>query len=137
MRPQEGQEIIFKDGSRFLFAGFISRISPVEVGEGELFIYRIEATDYTYVLLNKNAQKSYENRTLKYIVEDLISTYVDSGYSITTTNVDTGPTIDTIAFDHINLKKCYLFCSAIRLLLKCGTIYAINYTYTLSHKVAT
>ena len=105
--PQEGQEIIFKDGSRFLFAGFISRISPVEVGEGELFIYRIEATDYTYVLLNKNAQKSYENRTLKYIVEDLISTYVDSGYSITTTNVDTGPTIDTIAFDHINLKKCF------------------------------
>ncbi|MCK5266808.1 MAG: hypothetical protein KAR07_01450, partial [Spirochaetes bacterium] len=72
--PQEGQEIIFKDGSRFLFAGFISRISPVEVGEGELFIYRVEATDYTYVLLNKNAQKSYESQTLKYIVEDLIST---------------------------------------------------------------
>lgn len=105
-KPDEAKEIIFKDGSRFLFAGYVSRMDPVEVGEGQLFVYRLEATDYTYILINHNAQKTYENQTLKAIVEDLISTYA-SGYSLTTTNVDTGPTIEKVAFNHISLRKCF------------------------------
>ncbi len=105
--PEEGKEIIFKDGSRFLFAGFISRVDPVETGEGQRFEYRIEATDYTYILINKSAQKTYTSKTLKFIVEDLISTYVDSGYAFTSVNVETGPTINTISFNHISLRKSF------------------------------
>lgn len=103
-KPSEGKEIIFKDGSRFLFAGFITRVEPVEIGEGQLFVYTVEATDYTYVLINHNAQKTYENKTLAYIVDDLFDTYIPL-YSFDVTNVDTGPTIDKIAFNHINLRK--------------------------------
>lgn len=105
--PQEGTEIIFKDGSRFLFGGFITRVQPTEYGVGSLFVYEIEATDYTYVAINKNAQEVYENMTLGAIVEDLMTNYVDSGYSLTTNNVDTGPTIETVSFNHINLRKCF------------------------------
>lgn len=105
--PQEGQEIIFKDGARYLFGGFITKISPQEIGEGEMFIYSIEASSYEILMVNKYAQKIYKDKTLEYIVEDLLSTYVDSGYGITDTNVITGPTIDSIAFNHISLRKCF------------------------------
>jgi len=105
--PEEGREIVFKDGSRFLFAGYITRVDPIETGEGQLFRYRIEATDYTYILLNKNAQKTYNNQTLSAIVADLLSEYVDSGYALTDNNVATGPTISTIAFNHISLRKAF------------------------------
>jgi len=105
--PAEGKEIIFKDGTRYLFGGFISKVSPVEIGRGDLLVYGVEATDYTYIIINKTAQKTYTSQTLKAIVEDLMTTYVDSGYSITTTGVDTGPTIDTVSFNHISLRKCF------------------------------
>ena len=105
--PSEGSEIIFKDGARFLFGGFISRVEPIETGIGELFVYQVEATDYTYILINKNAQSTYASQTLAAIVSDLISTYVDSGYGLTTVGVETGPTIDSIAFNHITLRKAF------------------------------
>ena len=104
--PTEGKEIVFKDGARFLFAGYISRVDPTETGEGALFTYQVEATDYTYILNNKYAQKSYENQTLHYIVTDLLATYVHAGYGLTSTNVLT-VAINTIGFNHISLRKCF------------------------------
>lgn len=105
--PKEGKEIIFKDGSRFLFSGFVSRVTPVELGIGQLFLYDVEATDYNYILNNKIAAKFYSSQTLKQIVEDLLSVYVDSGYGLTSVNVDTGPTIDTVSFNHVTLRKAF------------------------------
>lgn len=104
--PQEGSEIIFKDGSRFLFGGFVTRTKPREIGKGQLFIFDVEASDYSFIFGSKIARRAYSNQTLKYIVEDLIATYVDSSYGFTTTNVATGPTIDSITFDHISVRKC-------------------------------
>lgn len=105
--PQEGKEIIFKDGSRFLFAGFVTKVNPVEIGEGELFIYTVECMGYVYILANKSAQRTYEDKTLKYIAEDLLSEYVDAGYGLTTGGILTGPTISTISFDHIDLRASF------------------------------
>jgi len=105
--PEEGKEIIFKDGARYLFGGFISRVEPTEIGVGDLITYFVEATDYTYIIINKNAQKTYTSQTLNAIVADLLSTYVDSGYGLTMTGVDTGPTIDSISFNHITLRKAF------------------------------
>lgn len=104
--PSEGSEIIYKDGARFLFGGFLTRIDPVETGEGEFFLYDVEASDYGWIFGQKIARKAYSNATLKSIVEDLLGTYVDSSYGFTTTNVQTGPTIDSITFDHISVRKC-------------------------------
>jgi hypothetical protein len=105
--PSQGMEIVLKDGSRFLFGGFVSRVSPAETGVGQLFVYDIEATDYTYVINNKVAQESYSGQTLGYIVNDLVTKYVNSGYALTINNVDTGPTITTVSFNHIDLRKCF------------------------------
>jgi len=105
--PQEGAEFIFKDGSRFLFGGYISRTKPTEIGKADLLIYDIEVSDYSYIFNNKIARRAYQNQTLKYIVEDLMDTYVDAGYAFTTTNVTVGPTIDSVTFDHISIRKCF------------------------------
>lgn len=105
--PSTGKEIIFKDGSRFLFGGYITRVTPEEYGVGQLIRYRVEAVDYTYVLINKAAQESYSSMTLGAIVADLLSTYVHAGYGITGTAVATGPTITTINFNHISLRQCF------------------------------
>lgn len=105
-KPGEAKEIILKDGSRFLFAGFITRVNPIEIGVGQLFTYDVEATDYTYILINHQAQKVYESMTMKAIIEDLIATFAP-GYSLTTTNVDTGPTITRMSFSFISLRKCF------------------------------
>lgn len=105
--PTVGQEIIFKDGSRFLFGGFVSKLTPVETGVGQLIEYTLEATDYTYLLVNKYAQEVYEARTLNYIVTDLFSQFMDSGYGLTLGSVATGPTVTTIAFNHISLRQCF------------------------------
>lgn len=105
--PQEGSEIVYKDQSRYLFGGFVSRIKPQETGEGQLFVYDIEASDYSYIFGSKIARRAYTNKTLNYIVTDLMSTYVDATYLFTTTNVQTGPTISSITFDHISIRKCF------------------------------
>ena len=105
--PQEGQEIIFKDDTRYLFGGYITKLEPIEIGEGEMFIYEVEAGSYEVLLVNKFAQITYSDKTLAYIINDLLTNYVDSGYSITQNNVQTGPTIDSIAFNHVSLRKAF------------------------------
>lgn len=105
--PQEEMEVIFKDGARFLFGGYISKVDPEEVGIGQLFTCHVEVSDYAYIFAKKNARRAYTNKTLKFIVEDLLAEYVDAAYGFTTTNVDTGPTLATITFDHISLQKCF------------------------------
>lgn len=105
--PTVGKEIVFKDGSRFLFGGFISKVTPIEFGIGQLIEYQVEATDYTYILINKYAQESYSGQTLGAIVADLLSVNVATGYAITHTNTATGPTITTVNFNHISLRQCF------------------------------
>lgn len=103
--PAVGKEIIFKDGSRYLFAGFITKCTPTEYGVGQAVIWKIECTDYTYILINKSVQGAYENKTLAYIVDDILDMSVDASYGITDTNVATGPTIETINFNHISVRQ--------------------------------
>lgn len=105
--PQEGAEIIYKSNGAFLFGGFVTRTKPQEVGKGQLFMFDVEASDYSYIFGSKIARRAYLNKTLKYIVEDLMATYVDASYDFTTTNVAIGPTIDSVTFDHISIRKCF------------------------------
>lgn len=108
-RPVAGMPIDLSDFFllRQLFRGFITRVEPrKEVGVGELILLDIECTDLTYILINHHAQESYTGQTLKYIVEDLVNTYI-SGYGLGTSEVDIGPTIDTVQFNHINLRQCF------------------------------
>ncbi len=105
--PQEGSEIVFKDGSRFLFGGFISRVQPLETGKGQLFNFEVEASDYAYIFNSKIARRAYTNQTLAYIVTDLMGEYVDASYGFDLTNVQTGPIVESISFNHISIRACF------------------------------
>jgi len=105
--PIVGNELIFKDGSRFLFGGFITKVTPTEYGIGNMIEYHVEASDYTQLLVNKYAQTSYANATLQTIVNDIVSKGIASSYGLNTTNVAVGPTITTVAFNHISLRQCF------------------------------
>ena len=105
--PTTGQEVIFKDSTRFLFGGFLTRLTPTEYGIGQLIEYDVEVSDYTYLLTNKLAQSSYTNQTLGYIVNDLLSNYMAAGYNVTHVNTATGPTITSVSFNHISLRQCF------------------------------
>lgn len=105
--PQEGSELVFKDDSRFLFAGFVTKVTPEETGEGQLFSYNIETSDYSFIFGQKIARRAYQNQTLNYIVTDLMNEYIGASYGFDLTNVATGPTIDSVVFDHISVRKCF------------------------------
>lgn len=106
--PLQGSEIVYKDGSRFLFGGYITRVTPsLEMGVGSLFTYTVEASDYSFILNNKVAKRAYANTTMGAIVLDLMTTYVDTTYGFDVTNVATGPDITSIVFDHISVRKCF------------------------------
>ena len=128
----EGSEIIYKDDSRFLFAGYITNMKPQEYGTGKFLIYDVECTDYTYIFNNKIARRTYQNRTLNYIVLDLVGEYVAAGYGINTTNVATGPTLATISFDHITLRQCFE-----KLSKRTGYVWYVDYQKNLYFQTKT
>lgn len=106
-KPAVGSEIVFKDGARFLFGGYITKVDPTETGKGQLFNFKVEAGDYSTIFNNKVARRAYTNETLHDIVADLMSTYVDSAYGFDVSNVATGPTLASVSFDHISLRTCF------------------------------
>lgn len=105
--PLQGSEITFSDQTRRLFGGYVTRITPVELGKGNYFTYNVESSDYSFILGNKVARRAYTNMSLRDIVLDLMDTYVDSSYGFDMTNVATGPMITSIIFDHISIRKCF------------------------------
>ena len=105
--PQQGAEIIYKDDTRFLFAGYISRVQPKETGIGQKFNFSVEASDYSYIFNNKIVRRAYTNTTLGAIVADIMDDFVGASYGFDLTNVVTGPTIASISFDHISVKKAF------------------------------
>lgn len=105
--PQGGQEIVLTDSGRFLFGGFITRLDPEETGIGQQIRYQVEASDYTYILTNRHAQKSYASQTLHDIVADLFTQYLnDHGFTVAAA-VGDSPTITSINFNHVSLRKCF------------------------------
>lgn len=104
-KPEEGQEIVITKDSVKMFAGFITSCREAEIGEADLLIYNITAIDYSHYLQRKKVAENYQDKTLKQIVEDIVSNYVDS--SVTTNNVDTGPTIASINFSYIHPLACF------------------------------
>lgn len=130
--PQQGSEIVYKDGARFLFGGYITRITPVEIGKGDLFIYSVEAPDYSFILNNKVAKRAYTNTTLGAIVADLMGTYVDASYGFDLTNVQTGPVITSVVFDHISVRKCFEKLSKLT-----GYVWNVDYEKRLYFRTST
>lgn len=105
--PQANAEIEVFDGATKKFGGYVTHVEPEEYGVGSVFNYSLECSDYSYLLLHKNAQITYESKSLGFIVKDLAQKFISFTYGFTTYGVETGPTIDRISFAHVSLKKAF------------------------------
>jgi hypothetical protein len=102
--PAVDQEIIITlaSGDK-LFAG---RVLSVNINQYEYGVPKISLTcvDYTRDLDKMLAHIAYEDKTDKYIIEDLIATYC-AGSGITTDNVIEDATISSIVFNYVQLSE--------------------------------
>lgn len=107
LEPYEGQELVFKDGARFLHAGYISKVEKEERGKGSVFYYNLEVSNYVYIFNNKLIAKNYQAMSLRDIVLDVLDRAVSPSYGILDTGVQEGPIIPTVTFNHISVRKAF------------------------------
>ena len=105
--PSEGSEVIYKDDTRFLFGGYITKVTNDEFGIASQYSHNVEVSGYDSIFNNKIIARGYTNQTLAYIVADIIDDFVGASYGFDVTNVATGPTIATISFDHITVREAF------------------------------
>lgn len=86
-----------------LFSGYLSRIEPVVLAPG-VIRYGLSAQDNTRSLDSVVvASESYTSQTDEYIIDDLFATYLPG---ISTTNVTSVATLDSIEFVNLTLRNC-------------------------------
>jgi len=93
--------VISEDGTK-IFGGVIVK-SVERLEGGNTIVYDIQASDYTRLADRKLVGESYENKTVKEIITDIVSDYL-SGFTITNVNCDVE--IDYIAFNYEPFSQC-------------------------------
>ncbi|MBA4406966.1 hypothetical protein C0389_06800 [bacterium] len=103
-KPIEGTAVEVWYQNVKIFAGRIKTVSSHKLNNTNFEFYCI-CSDYTCDLDKRLVVESYEEQTLNYIVNDIISKYT-TGF--TTNNVDTAsPIIDYIAFNYETTQECF------------------------------
>ncbi len=102
--PATDDEIIITlADSTILFGGYIVTVKMGKKKSGTV-LCQISCVDYTYILDRNLAHISYQNKTDAYIINDLVSRYCTS-LGVTTVNVVTGVTINSIKFNYVQLSQ--------------------------------
>jgi hypothetical protein len=97
-RPDIGAVVTVTDGATTYFAGTIDSMTERRLFEpsGKV-VYTVNCVDYNQILDRRLVARVYDNKTLGYIVNDIVTNDL-SGEGITTTGVQTGPTIVRAVF---------------------------------------
>jgi len=100
----EGQQL----ATRKIFAGLITEIDSSCHAKTDKLRHRVTAKDYSQIADRRRTNKdTYTGQTLKAIVEDIVTNYMD-GEGIDTTNVATGPTIsEEVKFDYQRVSDAF------------------------------
>ena len=102
--PNTDDEIIITlADDTILFGGYIVGVTMKKQGLG-VVEYSVNCTDYTYVLDRYLVHKSYSDDADSTIISDIVNTYC-VGLGITTTNVVTGVTINSIKFNYQQISQ--------------------------------
>lgn len=103
--PSPDDEIIItQDGTR-LFAGHIVKVDYERLGSGSMLL-KIKATDYTRILDRKLVVESYQDKTDKQIIKDIVDNYCQ-GSGISYDNVTEGVTFNEITFNYDKPSACF------------------------------
>ena len=99
----DDEVIITLADDTILFGGYITAVKMTKQGTGAVAI-KINCVDYTYILDRNLAHITYEDQTDAAIIGALISRYCSS-LGVTTTNVLTGVTVNSIKFNYIQISQ--------------------------------
>lgn len=103
--PTTDQEIVITlADDTILFGGYIISVVMAKKGNG-VVIAEINCVDYVRLLDSNLVHQSYESKTDKEIIEEIVNRYC-AGFGITTTNVIEGVTIDQITFNYLQPSQC-------------------------------
>lgn len=93
---------VISDGTT-IFGGSVMRIK--EKQRREILEYDIKCVDYSFKLKRRLVTERYENKTVSYIIDDLLTNYA-SGDGFTDNNVILNNTFDSISFNNITIPEC-------------------------------
>jgi hypothetical protein len=107
-----GKEMYFYDkDDNLLWAGIHKKYADDEI-DFERLEYKLKIVDFSYIATRANATIAYENRTVDYIVKDLLSRYLANtgtnyDFGISEGTIETGLTeLNIKTFNHISIFDC-------------------------------
>lgn len=100
--PALNDEVIVTRGATRIFGGIITSINDKLIGSSTLE-YTVTANDFTFQLNRLLVVERYEDKTIDFIINDLITKYAPT---FSTTNVFANIEIKSIAFNRISLSEC-------------------------------
>ncbi len=107
---QRGQVVVVYSGETAtptgtkLFAGFIE--TPDKVRDGNGLLHTIQCKDNHYLADKRLVVKSYADKTLAFIVTDIITDYL-AAEGVTAGTIPTGPTIAEAIFNYVKASECF------------------------------
>jgi len=99
-RPAPNSEVEMLDGATKIFAGKIHSVQKIIESDRKVR-YRVRAKDYSYDLDRQLVIEGYDDKTVNYIIDDILTNFTDG--SFTDTNVDCALTITKVTFDRITV----------------------------------
>ena len=105
-KPLRWQKVLVVSDWSKIFNGFIEMTTEWELNKWDWLQYEVECIDYTKAMQHRLVVESFTGQTVKTIVDTLINDYIGTGFGITTTNVVTWPTIDSIQFNYLTVQRC-------------------------------
>lgn len=103
VRPALFDEISITHEGETLFAGVVIRLEDTKNTSKSLTL-SVFCSDYGYLLTKKLVSKSYESKTIKEIIDDINTNFLDSEF--TTTGVLSSFEIDKIVFNQEKTSDC-------------------------------
>lgn len=100
--PEIGQEVEMTVDAVKEFGGVIVSVAK-SISDGNVAVFDIECADYTHYLNRELVLERYEDKTVNYIIADIISKYATE---FTGVNVDCDITIATMLFNRISVSEC-------------------------------
>lgn len=101
-RPATNSEVELYDGAVKIFAGRIYMIEKQREDDNKVR-YKIKCKDYSYDLDRQLVVEGYEDKTVNYIIDDILINFTDG--SFTDNNVDCAIEITKITFDRITITE--------------------------------
>lgn len=100
-RPALGDEVtLFEDATK-IFGGVV--IESVDTIQGNLKYFSVNCKDFTHTLDRKLVAKTYTGFTANAIIADIVSLFVEAGF--TTTNVNAPTTVQKIVFNYLTVSQ--------------------------------